>query len=497
MLRPQEIITLKAMELITELKDLVGEKNVIHDASLLKAFSEDFSISPSSMPDYAVKPKDKGEIQEIVKIANRENIPLIPVSSGVHFNGTTIPSKGGIVVDLRRMDRVLEIDERNRMARIEPGVTWGKLQEELEKLGLTAFNPLLPHHEKSALTSLLEREPMLVPKFEYADPVLTMEVVLPTGDILRTGSASVQSVTNEDVLVDMVCPYGPGMDFFRLFQGAQGTLGIVTWAALKIEHFSKLRKVYFLCNNDIERLKEAMYRIQQLMIGNECFILNSLNLSLILSENSNSDFFALSDNLPGFVLFICLAGSLRKPEEKLAYQDEALKKVANELSFEIHEDLPGCDRGKEIIPSILRSPWLNRSTYWKNRFKKYFTEITFLTTFDKITMFRDVVFKLSSDLGYNKREIGIYLQPVEYGRACYCQFLFFYESKEGNEFKRIKKLDLKIRNTLSAEGVHFNNPYGDWGKELFNMAKPYRNSLIKIKNIFDPKGIMNPGRLCF
>ena len=171
------------------------------------------------MPDYVVKPKDSKEIQAVVKLANEKNIPVIPVSSGVHFYGTTIPSKGGIIVDLRRMDKVLEIDKRNRRTRIEPGVTWGKLQDGLEKEGMTAYNPLLPHREKSALTSLLEREPMLVPKFEYADPILTMEVVLPTGEILRTGSASVPGAP-DNALADMVCPYGPGMDFFRLFQGA-------------------------------------------------------------------------------------------------------------------------------------------------------------------------------------------------------------------------------------------------------------------------------------
>ncbi|OGL40337.1 MAG: hypothetical protein A3C43_00060 [Candidatus Schekmanbacteria bacterium RIFCSPHIGHO2_02_FULL_38_11] len=484
------------MELITKLKNIVGKENASNDASALRFFAEDYSFCPFSMPDYVVKPKDSKEIQAVVKLANEKNIPVIPVSSGVHFYGTTIPSKGGIIVDLRRMDKVLEIDKRNRRTRIEPGVTWGKLQDGLEKEGMTAYNPLLPHREKSALTSLLEREPMLVPKFEYADPILTMEVVLPTGEILRTGSASVPGAP-DNALADMVCPYGPGMDFFRLFQGAQGTLGIVTWMNLKIEHFSKTRKVFFLCSSDLGKIKETAYRIQQSMVGNECFILNSLNLSLILSENFPEDFNSLKNKFPEFVLIICLAGSLRKAEEKIAYQEEALGRIASDLSLNLSEALPGHEKGQEIILSMLRKPWMDDVSYWKNRFKGFCNEISFLTTFDKLSMTKDVVFKLSSQLGYDKKDIGIYLQPLEYGRACYCQFHFFYGDKKSFEFKKIKKLDSKIRETLFSEGAHFSNPHGEWGEKLLEKAKPYKETLKKIKNIFDPNGIMNPGRLCF
>jgi len=484
------------LEVIKRLKEVVGEENVISEASVLRAYSEDYSLCEPSMPDCAVRPKETAQVQAIVRLANEKDIPVIPSSSGAHFYGTTIPSKGGIIVDLRRMDKVLEIDDRNRKMRIEPGVTWGKLQEELGKHNFTAFNPLLPHPEKSALTSLLEREPSLVPKFEYADPILTMEVVLPTGDILRTGSASVPGVP-DDALVDMVCPYGPGMDFFRLFQGAQGTLGIVTWMTAKIEHFSKVRKVYFIKDRELKKLEEAAYRAQQLMIGDECFILNSLNLSLILSKKWPEEFTQLKKSLPEFVLVICLAGSLRRAEEKLAYQEEALRNLVSEFRLEASEVLPGYGDGNEMVFSVLKMPWRGEGSYWKNRLKGFCEEVSFLTTFDNISKTKDIIFKLAKKKDYKEKEIGIYLQPVEYGRACYCQFSFYYKAKDSKDAAEVKSLTLKIREALLDEGVHFSIPYGGGAEEVFSRAKPYRNSLIKIKNIFDPKGIMNPGRLCF
>ena len=92
-----------------------------------------------------VKPKDAQEVQKIIRFANEHSMPVVPVSSDVHFNGATIPKQGGIVLDLTRMKKVLEIDEANRRVRIEAGVMWQQLTEELAKKGMRMIMPLLPH----------------------------------------------------------------------------------------------------------------------------------------------------------------------------------------------------------------------------------------------------------------------------------------------------------------------------------------------------------------
>ncbi len=205
-----------------KLEAIVGKKNVLDDEETLTGYSRDMSLSEPRRPTLVVKPKDTEEVQKIVKLSNKQQVPVVPVSSGVHFHGETIPEQGGIVVDLGRMDKVVQVDARNRKVKVEPGVTWGNLQEALKKHGQMGLNPLFPHPAMSALTSSLERNPMLIPKYEYAEPVLTMEVVLPNGELFRTGTASAANT-------EEAYPEGPGIDFYRLFQGAQGTLGIVTW----------------------------------------------------------------------------------------------------------------------------------------------------------------------------------------------------------------------------------------------------------------------------
>ncbi|MBW2615919.1 MAG: FAD-binding oxidoreductase, partial [Deltaproteobacteria bacterium] len=126
-----------------ELSKIVGSENIFDDTDTLKKHSQDLSLEPSRSPNFVVTPGKTQEIQEIVELANKHFFPIIPVSSGVHFYGNTLPEQGGVILDLKRLKKIFKADERNRAARIEPGVGWGKLQEELAKHNLRALNPFL------------------------------------------------------------------------------------------------------------------------------------------------------------------------------------------------------------------------------------------------------------------------------------------------------------------------------------------------------------------
>ena len=141
------------------------------------------------------------------------------------------------------MNRILEIDEFNRRVRIEAGVTWGQLTEELEKRGFRMIMPLLPHPQRSVVTDYLEREVPTNTVYDYGEPLQSMEVVWPTGEIFRMGSASVNGYPDSES--KGANPSGPGIDFYRFLQGAQGTMGVVTWSNLKIESIPKIDKVLF------------------------------------------------------------------------------------------------------------------------------------------------------------------------------------------------------------------------------------------------------------
>jgi hypothetical protein len=481
-----------------ELIKIVGAEYFSDDPEILKQYSKDYSLVPPRMPTYVVKPKNAEEIQKIVKLANELKMPIIPCSSGVHFYGATIPSQGGIVIDLERMNRILEIDERNRKVRIEPRVTWGQLQAELKKHDLMALNPLLPHASKSALTSHLEREPMLIPKFEYSEPTLTMEVVLPTGEIFRTGSASAPNALSPKANTDLCNPQGPGTNFFQLFHGAQGTLGIVTWINVKVEYLPKVQKIFFIPFKKIEDAIEPLYRIQRLMIGNECLLLNNFNLANILTEKWPGDFEALREALPPFTIILVLAGGRRLPEEKIEYEEEALMRVGSELLIEILPRLPGAPRRAErLILERLRSPWPEEETYWKFRYKGSCQDVFFHTTLNKVPELTELIHQLAARHEYPGRDIGFYLQPLERSRVAHCEYSFYYNPEDSREVENMRSLYVEAVESLVNMGAFFTRPYGQAADIIYNKSAAYTMALKKVKNIFDPNNILNPGKLCF
>ncbi|MFH1003696.1 MAG: FAD-binding oxidoreductase, partial [Chloroflexota bacterium] len=474
---------------------IVGSKNVSAAPEVLARYAQDSSLVTPRQPNYVVWPADTAQIQQIVKLANKESLPLVPRSSGVGFTGSTIPSQGGMVVDLSRMKRIIEVDPRNRMARVEPGVTFGQLQAALAPQALMCLNPLLPHATKSVLSAHLEREPMLIPKFEYGDPLLTMELVLPTGDIFRTGSASAPGAP-DDTLADLVGPFGPGLDFYRLFQGAQGTLGIATWAAVKVEHLPRVQKVFFFAFDTLEELVEPVYRLQRKMLGNECFILDNNYLAVILAED-DGEIDELKDCLPPWTLVMCLAGGLRRPEEKIAYEEEALREVAADFILSPSEVLPGAPGLEKRLIAKLRQPWPEDVTYWRFRDKGGTSTVGFHALLETVPDLVQGAIDFVAGTGYPVEDMGCYCQPLERARAAYCELGLSYDPEDPEEMALVADLYADLSEYLYEQGALFTRPYGAQARMVYERAATYAATLKDLKKIFDPNHIMNPGKLCF
>ncbi len=485
------------MNIKDKLLEIVGSDYFFDDLETLKKYSKDFSLVPSGMPNYVVKPKDAQEVSKIIKLANDQAIPVIPVSSHVHFNGATIPKQGGIVVDLTRMDKVLDIDEDNRRVRIEAGVTWKKLTEELAKKGFRMIMPLLPHPKRSVVTDYLEREVPTNTVYDYGEPLQSMEVVWPTGEIFRTGSASVNGYP--DSISRGANPSGPGIDFYRFIQGAQGTMGVVTWANLKIESIPRKDKVFFAPVYDLPYCIEFLYRVLPRRIGQECVLLNNVSFATIVAEDFKKEFEKYRDQIPPWTLIMIISGLLRRPDEKIAYEEKALNEIIkNEFKdISLVDNLPGFPGiGKKVL-SLLRKPWPDDETYWKNRWKGCCQSLFFITRPVLAPMFIKDVEEVSSRFDYSIKDIGIYFQPIEHNRACHLEFHFFYDPNNSSEVNKIKNLYNEAARVLLNHGAFFTRPYGDLAKLVYERAANYTITLKRVKKIFDPNNIMNPGNLCF
>lgn len=474
--------------------NIFGSANVIDDPETLEHYSKDHTLAPPREPMYVVIGENPLQIQKLVVFGNKEKIPITPRSSEESFYGLTIPNEGGIVLDLSNMKKILEVDPRNRRTRIEPGVTYGELQKTLEKYDLMALNPLLPHHSKSVLSSHLERDPILIPKYEYADPLLVLEAVLPNGDIFRTGSTFTAYAPDEQVS-DLKGPWGPGLDFYRLFQGAQGTLGIVTWVSIKVEYLPKKQKIFYLFFKDVKDFVDPAYEIQRLMLGNECFILNRLNFAMTISGSCAEDFRKILNALPPWIFILCISGMKRRPEERIEYEEESLRNIAKKYSAKISNNIPGIDGREKRLEKKLRTSWPDDEEYWRLRMGGSFQDISFHTTLDKLPKIHDLIIAEMESQNLSKDRLGCYFQPLERGRVYSCEYTFFYDGADTKLSYAIKAFRVRLGEILLLNGALINRPYGELAQAVYKHTGYYLEALKKIKRIFDPNDIMNPGKL--
>lgn len=477
------------MAIKPDLESIVGKDFVTDDPLVLDGYAGDGSFVRPRRASWVVYPQNTEEVQAIARYANEIRLPLVPRSSKVGFYGAGIPGQGGVIVDLSRMNRILEIDPPGKKVKVEAGVTWTQVQEELEKHGLMVCSPLLPHRNRSVLTSAMQREPILIPKSEYSETLLTAEIVLASGEVLRTGTAVGKGMRGQcfpDALI-------PGT---RLFLGAQGTLGIMTWANLKAEHLPAMDKLFFIPFERIDEVPELVYRLQRRMLGSECLVLNDLNLAAILPESGTEDFEIRRAKLPAWTVILCLAGGHRLPEEKIAYEEEALKEITGELGVQPVLSIEGICGGNGNLPGRLRKPWPGEK-YWKHRYRGGSHEVFFYDTLDKAPEYLSLMMKTASQHGYPSGDIGVYLQPVERARMLFYQFSFHGDPRDRKEEARVRRVFLEASERAMASGALFATPYGPWADMVYRRATTYTRVLKVVKDAIDPNHIMNPGKLCF
>lgn len=207
-------------ELIQELKNAIGEDAVLPSKADRISYSYDGTYI-THLPDVVVFPQSTADVQRVVQIARRHRTPIFTRGSGTGLSGGSVPL-GGIALVMTRMNRILEIDPRDLLARVQPGVITADLKAEALRQGL--FYPVSPSSARiSTIGGNIAENAGGSNSFQYGTTghyVLGLEVVLADGSVIRTGGRTTKNVT--------------GYDLTRLFVGSEGTLGIVTEATLRL-----------------------------------------------------------------------------------------------------------------------------------------------------------------------------------------------------------------------------------------------------------------------
>jgi FAD/FMN-containing dehydrogenase len=484
----------------SSLTEIIAKQKVISKAEVVDRYCRDNSFTPPMQARLVVQPRNADDVQKIVAWANETETPLVPVSSGEpRFRGDTVPSvPEAVIVELSRMDNIVRIDRRNRMVIIEPGVTYPQLQSALAEQGLRLSAPLLPRQSKSVVASLLEREPRLVPKYSYTlpEPLRCLEVVWGNGEIMRTGEAGGYYPTLEqqwEMGLAQVFSGGPGqVDYYRLVSGAQGSIGIVTWASVKCELLPKVHKFFFIPGDDLTGLIECAYQLLRVRLGDEFLILNNANLAAILGMDAD-EIQAVKDKLPPWTIIMGIAGRDLFPDEKVDFQEKDTGDMVQQSGLELLAEVSGIT-GEQIMSALLNpSP----EPYWKLACKGACQDIFFMSTLDRIPGFIDTVSAAANAAGYHASDIGIYLQPQHQGTACHCEFNLPYNPGDKMETDCVRELLETGSEALIRQGAYFSRPYGIWADMVYDRDARNREMIRAIKKIFDPNNILNPGKLCF
>ena len=236
-------------DLIKSLIGIAGAESVLFDADSLQLYSEDETEDFSFPPEVIVKPGNTEEVSEILKLANKNKIPVTPRGGGTGLSGGSLAIHGGVCLSMEKFNKIIEIDERNHQAVVEPGVITQVFQEAVEALGL--FYPPDPASRGSCHLggNLAECSggPRAVKYGVTKDYVLGLEAVLPTGEIINAGGRVLKNVT--------------GYNLTQLIIGSEGTLAIITKIFFRLIPLPKHKKVLLVAFNSLEDATDSVAKI--------------------------------------------------------------------------------------------------------------------------------------------------------------------------------------------------------------------------------------------
>jgi len=236
------------------LVDIVGVDYASNRQEELFTYSKDLGTSEPKWPEYVVLPRTVEELQAIVIFANKEKVPIVPLGGGMSLAGIALPQRGGIVIDMKRMENIIELNEKARYVVVEAGVSHGKLSAHIKK-----HTPHLMHSIPDAPpaatvggnVAIHGQGDLAHPHGFNTDMINGLEVILPTGEICRFGSCSVGSGWfTQHPLPDMAFFFGWG-----------GATGIITKVSLRLFPCKKIREMDMFCVEDPELIPDVLYEI--------------------------------------------------------------------------------------------------------------------------------------------------------------------------------------------------------------------------------------------
>ncbi len=485
------------LNIASRLQELMpGGKVIVEKAMLALAVRSSSVVQPGHSPSCIVQPANPDELQAVIGFANEAGINLTVTSStGIHRNGGIANPGKNVLIDLSTWQKIDLIDRRNRTCRIESGVTYGQLIAALTEHGMTLPIPLAPRCGKSVLAAVMDRTPTTWPnkQWDSSDPVGSTEFFFGNGERFRSGAGGGPGSIEQQRQSGGAQKFSSGpsqTDFHRVVQGAQGTMGILTWITLRTELMPRVQKSFFTSNERLEKLLPFVYAIQRGSLGEQTLILDRTATAMLLANGDMNAFVTLRSEMPAYICLQNIAGFERLPQERLAYHLQDIARFAKKFDLPIEEQVGTCS----AVDLYSRISQPCGEVDWRDKLRGNSLSIFFLSTLDRMPAFYRIFVDTAQEFGIPEIEIGTYIQPIVQNHSCHIEFILPFDSSSETEMDRMKQIERQAVVRLMDAGAFFNRPYGS-ASELVWAQNPANFQLVKIiKGLFDPKRILQRGK---
>lgn len=451
-------------EIIKQIRDIVGDENIITSQMYRQLYEYDAYLETST-PDLVVFPLFTEHVSKVLKIAHRENIPFVPRGLGTNLSGGTIPARGGIVLEMAKMNQIHEIDHENQRAVVGPGLFNLELSEALKPYGYY-YIPDPASQKACSLGGNIGENSGGPHCFKYGittNHVLGLEIVLPNGEIIQTGGKALDT---------------PGYDLTGLFVGSEGTLGIATKITVRIVPLPEKAKTFLAIYNSIEDA------------GN--------TVSAIVSEGMIPATLEMMDNL-----------IIRAVEESMKagfpLDAEAV------LIIELDGLADGMERMADKIVEICKQNNVRevkvakteeeRAKLWAGR-KGAFGAVARLAPNYLVadgTVPRTKLPEVLKKVAEVAEKYSFRIPNVFHAGDGNLHPLILFDGRNQEEKKRVVKAGMEILKICAEAGGTVSGEHGIGLEKTEAMHLVYNEkdieAMVKIKRAFDPEDLCNPGKI--
>jgi FAD/FMN-containing dehydrogenase len=465
---------------VDDLGKIVGSEFVSTNPADLHLYSQDMTQAEPGWPDVVALPKSVAEIQAVVSLANKEKTTVIPYLAGANVGGLAIPLDGGIILDLKRMNRIIEVNDTDMYAIVEAGATFGHLKAYLTKnhpdlVYTYAFSPPTSGIVTNALLQGLDNL-----SFRYgaaSNWVSGLEVVLPTGELVKIGSCAVSEGWQSLV---------PLPELAGLFLGWQGTTGIITKMAVSLwpkpKHATQLTFSFMDLEGADKAFKAlARTRIPDDIIGTS-FALSKINLSAM--GHGKASVYPAPPRNPDEPEFIITAEVTGNTENELKAKVEVIEKVAREEFKDIKMT------GPQTAPSTTAAFPMQALGVLSGG-----GGLTWVGTYGPMSKWLETAKKGCEFQDKYNITRSCYTRIMNEGHFAGLRWMLPFDKEDPETVRRIEALCTdQLEMVLDMGYIPYKTPV--WAiRKLEEKADPAWIKLLRrVKEMLDPNNILNPGR---